>query len=186
MGRPSGHTKPSHGHDRWTPWPEVHNMKVSYAMCTKRKLVLLALQPFQQFSVFIQELRLLCAKPGAGQLPGGRDQHEDMLWTVHPSEQSLSPGKFRLRRVTSIRSRPHLSTLLEEGVSSSLFLGLNQGHVWVTLKNEEAATMRGERVIPLLPSLTLWPCHLGYVIYKMKIFLLPFQSSYGDQIQLVI
>ena len=94
-------------------------MKVSYAMCTKRKLVLLALQPFQQFSVFIQELRLLCAKPGAGQLPGGRDQHEDMLWTVHPSEQSLSPGKFRLRRVTSIRSLPHLSTLLEEGVSSA-------------------------------------------------------------------
>ena len=42
-------------------------------MCTKRKLVLLVLQPFQQFSVFTGELRLLCAKSGAGQLPGGRD-----------------------------------------------------------------------------------------------------------------
>ena len=98
-------------------------------MCIKRKLVVLVLQPFQQLSVFIREPRLLCARLGAGQLPRGRDQHGDMLWTVHPSEQSLSPGEFRLSRVTLIRSLPHLSMPFEEGVSSSLFFGLNQGHV---------------------------------------------------------
>ena len=165
MGRPSGHTKPSHGHDRWTPWPEACNVKVSYPMCTKRKLVFLVLQPFQQFSVFTGELRLLCAKPGAGQLPGGRDQHGDMLWTVHPSEQNLSPGKFRLSRVTLICSLPHLSTLLEEGVSSSLFLGLNQGHVQVTLKKwgrSHNAWREGDSTAALTDSVTLssWLRHL--------------------------